>query len=292
MPPGVVFEAPTIEALARRISGGATRDPGLALVALRAEGSGSPLYLMHQMGGDLVLYRHLVEHLGAGRPVYGLQAPGLEDFATPVDRIEALAARYVGEIRALQPRGPYALAGHSAGGLIAYEMAQQLRAAGDCVALLALLDTDADLRVRPTRLDRLRYFAHAVRTLDQRQRLAYVSGMLGRRVASLCGTLTPARTRPPAPAPAEDGDPVRAAMERAVLGYRPLPYRGSVTLFRATRRGVSGNRSRTLGWRRLAQGGIRVVDVPGEHLTMLRRGRALALAAALDASLEAAFGTP
>jgi thioesterase domain-containing protein len=68
-------------------------------------------------------------------------------------------------------------------------------------------------------------------------------------------------------------DTVNAAMERAVLAYRPQRYSGAVTVFRASEREVMGNHNRSLGWGRLAAGGVRVIDVPGDHRTMLRENR-------------------
>ena len=79
---------------------------------------------------------------------------------------------------------------------------------------------------------------------------------------------------------------VWTAIERAVREYRPRPYPGAVTLFRATDRRVTGTYSRTLGWRRLAQGGVRVIDVPGTHSTVLRPGSEPPMAAKLRACLD------
>ena len=76
------------------------------------------------------------------------------------------------------------------------------------------------------------------------------------------------------------------AVERAVQAYRPVPYAGPITLFRATDRRVTGTYSRTLGWNGLAQGGVRVIDVPGSHSTVLRPGSEPPMAAKLRALLD------
>ena len=83
----------------------------------------------------------LARHLGSEQTCYGLQSLGLAPGDVPLATIEEMAARYVAELRRVQPQGPYRLAGWSFGGLAAFEMARQLNAAGDDVALLAVLDT-------------------------------------------------------------------------------------------------------------------------------------------------------
>src|SRR6185295_1833510 len=90
----------------------------------------------------------LARHLGREWPVYGLQARGIEGDLTPFDRIEEMAASYIEALRSVQREGPYTLGGWSFGGLVAFEMAQQLKEAGHEVALLALLDMNAP-RARP-----------------------------------------------------------------------------------------------------------------------------------------------
>ena len=102
-----------------------------SLVLLRPGGSDRPLFLIHGMGGHVAAFMPLARAIAGGRPVYGLQALGLDPDQTPQDRIEAMAASYLEEIRAAQPQGPYLLAGWSMGGLIALEAARQLVAAGD-----------------------------------------------------------------------------------------------------------------------------------------------------------------
>jgi amino acid adenylation domain-containing protein len=104
-----------------------------------------PLACVHPAGGDVLCFFPLARHLGPDQPCYGLQSLGLGPEEEPLRRIEEMAERYVGELRRAQPRGPYLLAGWSFGGLAAFEMAQQLRAVGEEVALLAVLDTGPGL---------------------------------------------------------------------------------------------------------------------------------------------------
>ncbi|WP_306359963.1 non-ribosomal peptide synthetase [Nocardia sp. CC227C] len=111
------------------------------LLPLRARGALPPLFCVHSVSGVAWSYAALLPHLEPERPVYGLQLPHLTEDDTGIDSIEQLAQRYIRELRAVRPRGPYHLLGWSLGGLIAYEMAVQLRAAGAEVGLLALLDS-------------------------------------------------------------------------------------------------------------------------------------------------------
>ena len=112
-----------------------------SLVPLRSGGSSQPLFLIHGMGGHVAAFMPLARGLAADRAVYGLQAQGLDPGQEPHDRIEAMAAFYLNEIRGVQPHGPYLLGGWSMGGLIAMEAANQLGKSGEEVSLLALLDT-------------------------------------------------------------------------------------------------------------------------------------------------------
>ncbi|MBF6170939.1 non-ribosomal peptide synthetase [Nocardia blacklockiae] len=142
-----VFLDQTPAGIAARIGATGTTDAALAdaafdtLLPIRATGSAAPLFCVHSVSGVSWSYAGLLPHLDAERPVYGLQLPHLTENGTGPDTVPALAARYLAEIRKVQPAGPYHLLGWSLGGLIAYEMAVQLRAAGEEVALLAVLDS-------------------------------------------------------------------------------------------------------------------------------------------------------
>jgi amino acid adenylation domain-containing protein len=281
--PGLLFEAPTIAMLSSRLS--APIEARGALVQLAQGGPGAPLFLVHHVSGDITAYRDLAPHLGGGRPIYGVRAPELDSNDKPSARVEDMASRYVREIRTIQPHGPYLIGGHSAGAHIAFEMAQQLHSAGEPIALLAILEADARTRRgRRTWLDLARLQVDSLRSLPARQRLAY----LRRSFAKLTGRLGRAVGASPA-AKAGDGEAMNAvwaAVESAVREYSPQSYPGSVILFRATDRRVTGTYSRTLGWEQLALGGIRVIDVPGTHSTVLKPGSEPPMAPKLRACLD------
>lgn len=278
--PGLLFEAPTIDMLAGYLN--RTPSRGTALVQLAGGTADTPLFLIHHVSGDITAYRDLAHHLGGGTALYGLRAPELDTNDTPLDRIEAMASRYIAEIRTAQPNGPYRVGGHSAGAHIAFEIARQLHEAGEEVELLAILEADARTASgRRSLLDTVRFQLESVMKIPPRQRAAY----LWRKVAHWGED-----SGQPGPTAFSGSDiaknPVWNAMERAVRAYRPRHYPGKVTLFRATDRSVTGTYSRTLGWERLARGGVRVIDVPGSHSTVLRPGSEPPMAAKLRACLE------
>jgi amino acid adenylation domain-containing protein len=128
---------------ARSGTGPSGTRPGLPtrpLIELTSAAAGPPMFLIHAVGGTVSAYAQLGEHLGGTFRVYGLEAPGLSDPAALAASLACLADDYTRRIRAAQPAGPYRLAGWSMGGVIAFEVAQRLEAAGLQVGLLVLLD--------------------------------------------------------------------------------------------------------------------------------------------------------
>jgi amino acid adenylation domain-containing protein len=140
VPVAMLVQAPTVEAMARALAAG-ERAVRLPLVPLQTFGERPPLFMVHPAGGHVICYRGMAVSLAPDQPVYGLQPRGLEDGMEPIDSLPEMAAYYVEAIRRFRPRGPYRLGGWSFGGVVAWEMARQLRAAGEAVDLLALLDT-------------------------------------------------------------------------------------------------------------------------------------------------------
>ncbi len=142
------YAAQTVAAVAAeleaaRLAGAAewpAGSPADPVVPLAPDGSRPPLFCVHAVSGSGYAYQRLAAKLAPGQPVYAFEAPGLDDDTEPVDRVEELAARYVEALRRRQPTGPYRLAGWSMGGLIAFQMAVELTAAGEQIALLALID--------------------------------------------------------------------------------------------------------------------------------------------------------
>jgi syringomycin synthetase protein SyrE len=145
-----LFAAPTVRSLAAAIEErrAGARHPNLAVI--RAEGARAPLFLMHPVEGEVGYARTLAARLDPEIPVYGLSAPGLLAGEAPPRSLGAMVDTYRAAIREVQPRGPYRLAGWSAGGTIAHALAASLEQDGEEVSFLGLIDTAADYAgVRP-----------------------------------------------------------------------------------------------------------------------------------------------
>ncbi|MCX0273157.1 thioesterase domain-containing protein, partial [Nocardia zapadnayensis] len=147
MPLHWVFTDPTPQALAHRIESRhlgdepAPEDVFAVLLPLRGTGHGPPLFCVHPAIGLAWGFSGLVRYLDSDRPVHGLQSPALTEPDTQFATLDRLADRYVQEIRAVQPHGPYHLLGYSLGGTIAHAIAVRLRRDGEPVATLAMMDT-------------------------------------------------------------------------------------------------------------------------------------------------------
>jgi amino acid adenylation domain-containing protein len=149
LPLGILYQSPTIESLAGFIEGQSSYAEGSSLVPLQPLGNRPPLFLMHTTPGDVLGYGNLIYHLGTEQPCYGLQSVGLLRQENSHTTLPEMAAYYIRQIREFQPEGPYYLGGWCYGGSVAVEVAQQLLAAGQEVALVALIETPAPA---PTRL--------------------------------------------------------------------------------------------------------------------------------------------
>jgi amino acid adenylation domain-containing protein len=154
LPPAPLFQAPTIAALAELFRRGKTStSPWTSLVSIQPNGSHPPLFCVHGGAGTVLLFHSLARRLAPERPVYGLQSQGLYGRDMPHTNIEEMASHYVSEIRTVQPHGPYLLSGWCFGGLVAFEMAQQLHRLGEQVELLAMLNAPSTPGYRALKTD-------------------------------------------------------------------------------------------------------------------------------------------
>lgn len=135
-----IFQAPTIEKLAKVLSPREYLPNSSYLVPIQPLGSKVPFFCIHGAQGEVLFLRSLANHLGSDQPFYGIRSPGQNGEIAPLTCIEEMAKLYIEEIKTIQPQGPYLLGGYSFGGLVAFEMAQQLQKQGQEVSLLALLD--------------------------------------------------------------------------------------------------------------------------------------------------------
>ena len=298
LPVAALFHAPTIEQLAQLMSQQEGSDQWRSLVAIQPGGSRPPLFCVHAHDGGVLFWRDLANHLGSDQPFYALQPCGLDGRQPLHTRIEEMAAHYIQEIRTLQPEGPYYISGHCIGGLIAFEMAQQLHLQGERVALLALVDSFAprgEGSMRSTLYRRYRY--RAIRLFERtvslhignlavlkpRERILYVKGKIDKALYKLymgLGSrwLSAARTR----------RNVLKAGSQASRAYRPQVYPGKITVFRATELGGGIEHDLHMGWGRLAGGGLETRLIPGYHAHIVLEPRVRHLAKDLSYSLSRA----
>ncbi|MEM7026134.1 MAG: thioesterase domain-containing protein, partial [Pseudomonadota bacterium] len=135
------LDQPTVRAIASALREASDHHPALPVVALRANGQGNPLFFVHGAGGLAFTTYEVGRAVAGDRPVFVLQDPATNHDVTPTQSVEALASAHLRALRQTQRHGPYTIVGHSFGGLLAYEMAVQLRADGEDVAFLGMLDT-------------------------------------------------------------------------------------------------------------------------------------------------------
>lgn len=294
--PSVFLPTATVAALAHRLKEPSEESTAVSLVPLKAGGPGRPLYLVHSIYGSFLHYRALLESVDFGRPVFGIQCPLGASGPNGAANLEAMASSSIAALRAFQPTGPYALAGHSFGGLLAYEMARQLRESGHLVSLVGILDTDLGLH-REMRRDVETSFAAFFRNLPFHFRDRGVRGLLGKRLAILRHRWR-TRGEPPQDRSFEFRD-LAPGLRRlawshveAARAYVPKPIRGDAWFFGATVRPLFRPRNPAEVWRTLVPEGLRVQLVPGNHFSMLTEpSQVAALAAALSDALRASERT-
>ncbi|WP_427911633.1 acetoacetate--CoA ligase [Ramlibacter sp. MMS24-I3-19] len=273
LPLSALLQAPTVAQLAAMVEARVPQ-PSPVLVCMR-QGHGTPLFLVHGVSGTVMECWSLVQDLHTDRPVWGLQAPGLTGEAPPPRLVEEMAASYVANIRTLQHHGPYAICGHSFGGLVAYEMARQIAEAGDTVDPLVLLDP----------------YPHG--TLPIGTRIVEAVQRVARMPVPEAWTYFRTRMRrefgpPVRPSDGHGLPPLQArvwdALSEAIHQYRPQPYAaGPVLLVHALEK-LPGQPNPVPAWRALVGDALRLVELPGEHSDLVGK-QALRVAALLDEAL-------
>ncbi len=278
-PIAMLFRAPTIEQLARKLSeNAATSSNWPSLVPIQPHGDKKPLFLVHGAGGNVLLYRPLAKYLGPENPLYGLQSQGLDGESEPLKTIEEMADFYLQEILLTQPKGPYYLGGYCLGGTIAYEMAQRLTARGEQVNMVAMLDTYNFIRALKSSfftflLQKIRFHLGNFRRLDPGTLWKYL--LEKRRVAGDGGwahikTERPGTTLQDGVARAESGieASVQELNDRAADIYDPKPYPGTLTLFKP-QINYKFYPDPKMGWGDMALGGLDIIEMPINPHAML-----------------------
>lgn len=304
-----LLQAPTVAQFAKVVGHAVPVD---IVVKVRDGKPGrAPFFCIPGAGGNILSLRPLALEMPDDVPFYCLQAKGL-DGSTPFVTVEDTALYYADQIRRIQPSGPYHLGGGCYGGLVAFETARLLEAAGESVHLLALIDSHNFAYGRSLPLHKmlaanLRYYVKRIgyhmRELarmpgpQRRARLAAnvrTALRVTRELAGLAvGTQGP--QFPNLSAPPLDADDselarilvrVTEASLQAARTFIPGPYRGSVVLFKARTQDAEIYEDETLGWAPVALGGITAVEVEGDHETIFVAPRVRAVALGIAKALE------
>jgi acetoacetyl-CoA synthetase len=294
LPLSALIEAPTIAELSE-----AVEDPGRhfqPLVQMRAGNEGPPLYLVHSIWGDVLGMRQITAAMRGDVPVYGIRARGLNPGEEPQTSVEEMAASYVALIREFQPQGPYRLAGHSFGALLAFEMARQLVEQGQEVAWLGIIDAELDDRAHtPARRwgHRLALPFHYVRAalrnpMASLKRLRKaIPDLLRRGFSRFQRDATLAEAEATWMEGASEAHRRLAAHFIELAGaYRPRPYRGSMTYFLPEVRRFHLFADPLPVWRRVTAGEVEIEHVPGPHVGMVAGEAGRVVAAGIDRRLR------
>jgi acyl transferase domain-containing protein len=299
LPLATLLNAPTVEQLASVIADENWKPSWSSLVPLQTEGSKPPFYCVHGAGGNVLMYRKLAHCVAPDQPFYGLQSQGLDGQMPLHNRIEDMATHYVDTIQEFQPQGPYLLGGYCMGGTVALEMAQQLIAKGQDVALLAFMETYNWVNI--PRSSSLRSAYHFYQKIEFHARNLLIAKD---RSAFLMEKLNVANSRKGIwydniksklfgnKSNGHDEDRSLAELwetnDRAAISYVPKPYPGRITSFIPVKQYAYANNPE-VGWNNLAGEGVEEHVFPFYPAGMLVEPFVEQLAAELKDCIEKAI---
>ncbi len=271
VPASGVIQAPTIAQMAVLLTASADPAQWSALVPIQPSGSKPPLFCVHPGGGNVFCYLRLSNLLGSDQPFYGLQAPGVDGIRQPLSTVEAMAEEYFQTLKQVQPHGPYHLIGWSAGGVIAYDLAQKVLAAGERVAHLGIIDSGVLYTLGILR---------ALSSDDGPGMFELMGRSPSQKIAEFRQRSSAAKLIPDE---ANDEMAIRImklfeSNARAVCYYRPQPYAGRIDLYQAEEPLVALKRQPYSEWSQLCSD-TRLHIVPGNHLTVVHEPHVHELAA-------------
>jgi thioesterase domain-containing protein/acyl carrier protein len=262
------FMNPTIEGLARQIEN--AREPGRVVVCLRrGRKTGIPFFLIHGAGGEIRLFRELVAGLDRAQPFFAVR-PENRPAGAAFQSIEALARRYLSEIKAVQPRPPYIIGGWSLGGLIACELGRLLQSQGAEVAGIILFDTHYAPRRSAGKKPAFYYLEKAKEEIRARERSIAAGARLdleSPEAGLLLDTLA---------------DHLRAE-DRYLLKPLQAPL---VFINPVEAAGTREQKNRLALWRKYAQAGLSVQRTPGNHFSMFQKKHGLKLGALIQQVID------
>ena len=280
LPLTALFEAPTVKKLSLLIEQKGNNSLWKSLVSIKPGGDRLPLYIVHGAGLNVLIFHKLAMNLDPEQPVYGLQARGLNGIDDPFDNMEKIASYYISEILEQNPNGPYNLAGYSFGGVVAFEMAKQLKAMGKSINMVAIFDTSVDnstkprtwlLRVLKRIQNSLIYIKFNIQLLinDPIQTIHYRLVNRKYKMLRMLSKFRLIRESAGHEKYLKHSGKINRKLDHAYENYKLTPYNGSVDLFRVTHRMYHVDDPVYFGWKPLALGGVFIHEIPGDHSTFL-----------------------
>jgi amino acid adenylation domain-containing protein len=303
LPVALLFQAPTIAQLASILRQDKGPVSWSSLLPIHPGGSKPPFFWMHGASCNAFLPRYL----GPEQPFYGVEHQSQDGTRARDTRVETIATHYLTEIRMVQPRGPYFLGGYSFGSLVAFEAAQQLHRQDEEVSLLVLLDPSSLRRGNASSShmprasnsftwvtlcrDHMRRHWRHLAALGPHEKLAYVlvrvQGKIQASKASkmLKKVLYKSYVSLGYPLPPSLRSPYLLEIySRAVHDYVPQPYSGRVLLFTSAMRSDHS----LFDWQKLLIGGLKMYEIAGDHLDMVKEPQMQVWAPLLKAHLDKA----
>ena len=248
------------------------------VVPLKPTGTKTPLFIVHGAGLNILNFAHIIKHFDEDQPIYGFQGVGPNGYDNWFESIEAMAARYVESVLEVNPKGPYAIAGFSFGGMVAFEMARQLKAQGKTVSLIAALDSYVDSSYYcPTLWQKklIRYYDRTYRRLDYliqmvtswkslKQRASVKKVYLQKKYLGLKDEMTEQEV-----VAHELYIEADRMVSTLVDKYQLKPDNFEVELFRAKDDDTYKLDPNHLGWKKAALKGVNIHNISGNHLSIV-----------------------
>jgi amino acid adenylation domain-containing protein len=296
LPLSVLIKYPTIKQLSLAIPNYSFNAIYKSLTPIKPNGSKIPLYIVHGIGLNVFNLYQMASKLDKEQPVYGLQALGLDGTMKPLDNIETIAKFYISEILMHNPQGPYAIAGYSLGGYIAYEMVRQLQGMGKDVKILLLFDTNLQYPTHQYALGKKLY----EKSKRQMRKANYYFGSFFKQPVSTVQYLRTSaikkkdvflskmgalKTFNPENLP-DFMREIAGKLRYALNNYEVKPYDIKIDLFKAEIRANYIDDREFLGWRKYALKGVVTHEVPGDHKDMFSSPNDQIIAKALQKLLD------
>ncbi len=245
-----------------------------SVVPIRPYGSAPPLFFIHGVGGVVPDFGNLLDKLDSRHPVYGIRSQAFDPVGPALTDLPEMAAYYLKEIRRFVSRGPYYLIGFSFGGMVAYEIAQQLREQGEVAPFIGMIDScEMSYLKRQAKFDppgkRAGYLFRRLKirlseAFERPDTFSYMKQKIESRLLRMLYSVTSRFGISP---PNSLHFPYHVNWFAAV-NYQPKPYPGRLTLFKAKDHFWEPRIPQDLGWGSLATEGVEIFEIPGDHVSM------------------------